>query len=257
VYIGFLDSGIGGLTVLREALALLPNEDYLYYADSVHAPYGIKPKETVRRYIFDAVEFMVGQGIKALVVACNTATIVAANDLRTRYDFPIIGMEPAVKPAVEQNRGNHKRVLVTATPLSLKEEKFQNLVARVDDEHVVDLLPLPELVEYAQHFIFDDEVILPYLKEELAPFDLSHYGTIVLGCTHFPHYREAFRRLLPAGVAIIDGSSGTVRRLKNLLDEKGLLANRNEPGRIVFYTSGVLEEDPEKLQKYRELLTRK
>ncbi len=256
MYIGFLDSGVGGLTVLREALTLLPNEDYLYFADSAHAPYGTKPKETVRQYIFDAVEFMVQQGIKALVVACNTATIVAANDLRARYQFPIIGMEPAVKPAVEQNRGNHKRVLVTATPLSLKEEKFQSLVERVDDEHVVDLLPLPELVEYAQRFVFDDAVILPYLQEKLAPFDLTRYGTVVLGCTHFPHYREAFRRILPADVAVIDGSLGTVRRLSHLLMENGLQTSRTQPGEIVFYTSGILEDNHEKLHKYAQLLGR-
>jgi glutamate racemase len=252
--IGFLDSGIGGLTVLREALDALPNENYAYYADSLHAPYGTKPKDEVRGYIFEAVEFMIGLGIKALVIACNTATIVAVNELRAKYSFPIIGMEPAVKPAVEQSLNQHKRVLVTATPLALAEEKFRSLVARVDNEHIVDLLPLPELVEYAQSFIFDEAVIKPYLERKLAAYDLDRYGTLVLGCTHFPHYREIFREILPPGIAIIDGGAGTVRRLQTVLAERGLLATGSGRGTVSFYISGRLETDPGQLVKYWRLL---
>ena len=250
--IGFFDSGIGGLTVLKEALTQMPHEDYIYYADTLHVPYGTKPKEEVRSYIFEAADFMTEKGIKALVVACNTATSIAISDLRQKYSFPIIGMEPAVKPAVEKS--NHKRVLVAATPLTLKEEKFHNLVSRVDVENLVDFLPLPELVDFAERFIFDEQMILTYLKKKLSPFDMGKFGTIVLGCTHFPFYRSVFKKLLPESTCIIDGSAGTVKRLKSILEEKGMCSCKNSSGRIDFYSSGRKEKDASRFMKYLELL---
>jgi glutamate racemase len=128
--IGVFDSGIGGLTVLKEAIKLMPHENYFYYADTKHVPYGTKPKDEVAGYIFDAVDFFARQGVEALVVACNTATSIAINDLRVKYSFPIIGMEPAVKPAVE--KVDHRRVLVLATPITVKEKKLHDLVERLD-----------------------------------------------------------------------------------------------------------------------------
>ncbi len=129
--IGFFDSGIGGLTVLSEAIKRLPNHEYLYYADTLHAPYGPKPKEEVRGYVFEAIEFLVQQGAQIIVIACNTATSIAIEELRTKYSIPIIGMEPAVKPAIHLKDEMKKRVLVTATPLTLKEEKLHRLIQRV------------------------------------------------------------------------------------------------------------------------------
>ena len=254
MHIGFFDSGIGGLSVLKEALQVLPSEDYLYFADVMNVPYGVKPREEVRKYILDAAAFIAGKGVKALVVACNTATVVAINDLRRKYDFPIIGMEPAVKPAVERSKG--KRVLVTATSLALKQEKFLNLLARVDGEDIVDLLPLPGLVEYAEDFVFEEDTILSYLRSELAPFDMSQYGTVVLGCTHFPLYRREFKKVLPDHVDIIDGSEGTVRHLKNILMEKGLMEPKKTGGSITFYSSGKFETDSYRLENYKILLKR-
>ena len=119
--IAFLDSGLGGLTVLREAIKILPGEDYIYYADNMNTPYGVKTKEEVKQHIFNAVKFIVTLDAKALVVACNTATSVAIEDLRQQYNFPIIGMEPAIKPAIEKHKNTGKRILILATELSLKE----------------------------------------------------------------------------------------------------------------------------------------
>jgi glutamate racemase len=198
--IGFFDSGIGGITVLREAIKILPKEDYFYYADTLHVPYGTKPKEQVKEYILEAVEYMANQGMKLLVVACNTATSIAIKDLREKYDFPIIGMEPAVKLAVEKNGSDGRRILVLATPLTLKEEKFQNLVTKVDHKHIVDYLPLPELVEYAEKLEFRSSIIAPYLKGKFSCCDLDKYGTIVLGCTHFPFYYDIFRKIIPVSI---------------------------------------------------------
>jgi glutamate racemase len=262
--IGFFDSGIGGLSVLKEALQLLPEEEYLYYADTKHVPYGVKPKEEVKKYIFAAVDFMMAQGLKALVVACNTATSIAVRELRGMLDIPLVGMEPAVKPAVEKRCQMDKRVLVLATPLTLQEEKFRNLVSRVDSDHIVDMLPCPELVVLAEKLEFREEVIVPFLKEKLGGFDLSQYGTIVLGCTHYPLYRNFFKQVLPPQMEIIDGNRGTVKQLKNLMVKQGMPAPaqagqktcgaREQMARIVFYHSGEMVDDPARLEIYRKLL---
>ena len=155
VRIAFFDSGIGGLTVLHQAIKQMPQEDYLYYADTDHVPYGRKTKEEIRQYVQEAVDFIATQDVKALVVACNTATSVAIQSLRARYSFPILGMEPAVKPAV-RNAVISKRVLVTATPVTLREQKLQDLLFQVDQNHKTDLLPLPKLVELAERGCFED-----------------------------------------------------------------------------------------------------
>lgn len=233
--IGFFDSGIGGLTVLNKAMQSLPKEDFLYYADTKNIPYGTKPKDEVKKYIFEAVEIMVEKGIKALVVACNTATSVAINDLREKYDFPVLGMEPAVKVAVENN--GRKRILVVATPLTLKEDKYQNLVTKVDQNNIVDELGLPKLVEFAEKFIFDENVISEYLREALVGYDINSYSTVVLGCTHFPFYKNVFENMFGPDVNIIDGNSGTVNHLKNTLIEKELLSSTGN-GNVKFYSNG-------------------
>ena len=252
VRIGFFDSGIGGMTVLHQALRFLPNEDYIFYADTLHVPYGEKPKEEVREYIFNAVDFMANQGIKALVIACNTATSIAVDDLRRKYDFPILGIEPAVKPAVQNCEGKRKKVLVLATNLTLREEKFHNLVESIDHHDIVDSLPLPGLVEFAENFEFREEKVVPYLKEELSSFDLKQYGTIVLGCTHFPYFENSIKKIFPEEVDIISGSIGTAKNLKRILEARNQL--NDGTGDILFFKSGCKVEDKETLSNYKKLL---
>lgn len=248
--IGIFDSGIGGLTVLKEALRMLPSEDYLYFADTKHVPYGIKPKEKVKHYIFEAVDFISEQGVKALVIACNTATSIAIDDLREKYQFPIIGMEPAVKPAVEKVNG--KRVLVVATNTTVREEKLHNLVTRLESVKTVDLHPLPRLVEFAEEFVFDDDVVIPYLKSELSKYDLERFGAVVLGCTHFLFFRKHIEKVLPPGVAIVDGNIGTVNRLSNMLKEAGSEVDEGN-GDVIFYSSGERVSDEKRYRRYLEL----
>ncbi|SNY36584.1 glutamate racemase [Orenia metallireducens] len=250
--IGFLDSGIGGLTVLKEALKILPNHEYIYYADTENVPYGIKPKNEVKNYIFNAVDFIIKQGVKAVLIACNTATSIAIKDLRQQYNIPIIGMEPAVKPAVENCDG--KRVLVLATPLTLKEEKYQKLVSRLDSKDIVDSLPLPELVEFAENFVFDEEIITRYLKDKFAPYNLNAYGTIVLGCTHFPFYKSFFREILPAHIDIIDGNLATVKHLKRSIEERYSNISTDSQGKVNFYLSGNKVCEDVVLDKYMGIL---
>ncbi|ODG89881.1 glutamate racemase [Gottfriedia luciferensis] len=249
--IAFFDSGIGGLTVLNEALKKLPNEDFLYFADTLHVPYGTKSKEEVSAFVKKSVETIIKEDVKALVIACNTATSIAVNELREMYDFPIIGMEPAVKPAVEMNRTTGKRVLVFATPLTLKQTKYNELISRVDDLSIVDSLPLPELVHYCEELNFDENFMIDYFKSKLSLFNIEQYGTIVLGCTHYPFYRNILKKILPEDVQIVDGSNGTVKRLIQLLGENGQL---NETGQtnVKFMCSN---NDIEYIEKTKQALS--
>ena len=163
--VGIFDSGVGGITVLKTAMELLPQVDYIYYSDNKHVPYGTKTKEEVLGYVNEIVAFLISQGVDAIVIACNTATSIAVKILRSCYDIPIIGMEPAVKLALTHHQQG--KVLVTATPLTLKEEKFKDLVNRLGEEKRVCTLALPELVEYAEKFMFEKDVLEPYFEEKL------------------------------------------------------------------------------------------
>lgn len=236
---------------MREALKILPSENYIYFADTDHVPYGNKTKEEVKQLVLKAGEFLVAQKIKMLVVACNTATSSAISELRNKYHFPVIGMEPAVKPAVSNNKS--KRVLVLATELTLKEQKFRELVDKVDNEKIVDLLPLPKLVDYAEQFVFDDQEIIPVLRKKLAHLNLDSYGTVVLGCTHFPFYKNALRKIFPEGTEIIDGNKGTVTHMKNILEKENLLNPLTTKGKIVFFHSGRPIFDNKLIESYLNL----
>lgn len=253
--VGFFDSGIGGLTVLYDSLCLLPDIEYLYYADIENVPYGTKKKEQVKEYIFAAVDFIIDQGVDALVLACNTATSIAVRELRAKYHLPIIGMEPAVKPAVKNSK--EKRVLVLATPLTLREDKYEDLVSRVDQNHIVDSLPLPGLVEFAESYQFQNPAVEEYLKKELAVFDLQKYGTIVLGCTHFIYFKSLFRKIFPTGVQIIDGNEGTIRHLAKtlqiLLEQEEINPLELLDKNVDFYLSGK-KGDKKVIEKYFAVL---
>lgn len=248
--IAFFDSGVGGLTVLKRALAVMPNAEYLYYADTRNVPYGVKPKDEVRACIFSAVEFLAKQNIQALVVACNTATSVAINDLRSRYDFPIVGMEPAIKPAIARNAG--KKILVFATALTLKESKLEALIDKLGKKDIVERRELDGLVTFAENFEFDTPLVQKYLGEKLSNVAWEHYETIVLGCTHFIYYRDLIQKLAGDQIQLIDGNEGTIRHLVNILEPRR--TTPPEPAkRIHFFASGG-EESPDRVRLFLSLL---
>lgn len=246
--IGIFDSGIGGMTLLHQAMVLMPHENFIFYADTDHVPYGTKTREQVVSYVDGVIRFMAEHDCKAVVIACNTATAVAAEQMRRRYaPLPIIGIEPAVKPAVAESAG--KRVLVVATPLTVHEKKLQKLVERVDDGHLVDLLELPGLVEFAERGEFVSDRVTAYLQEKLSGYALDNYRELVLGCTHFNYFKDTFRALMPPQIHMIDGSLGTVRQLMRVLDARRELVepsagtgvdwerNKNDI-RVRYYESG-------------------
>ena len=234
--IGVFDSGLGGVSVLRACAALLPREDFLFFGDSANAPYGEKALDQVRALTLRRAEELLDRGVKAIVVACNTATSAAIGLLRELHpEVPIIGIEPAVKPAAQA--GDSSQVLVLATPLTIHEEKYQNLAAAFCHEANVISLPCRGLAELVETGHRDDAVIDDYLQELFLPFRHCGVEYIVLGCTHYPFVEKAIRRNFGRPVEIIDGSEGTARQLKRQLEAADLLSRRTRTGEIVFENS--------------------
>ncbi|SFC88521.1 glutamate racemase [Butyrivibrio sp. YAB3001] len=227
--IGIFDSGIGGLSVLHEAYHRIPGQEYIFYADVDHVPYGLKTPQQITEFAIENTEFLIEKGAQALVVACNTATSVAIKELRNRFDIPILGMEPAVKPAVEGTED--KRIMVIATPVTIREDKLKDLLHRVDEEHRVDLLPMPKLVEFAENEEFDSNEVVDYITEQFSRFDKSEYSALVLGCTHFNYFKPIFREICGKETLLIDGNYGTIHHLADVL---GLPFNYDQDKEVYF-----------------------
>lgn len=245
--IGVFDSGIGGLTLLKEMMHTLPHENFLYFADTENVPYSYKATEQIKEFVEKAVVFLRNEGCKAVVLACNTATNVTIEYLREKYDFPIIAIQPAVKVAFDNNLEN-KRILACATPVTLKADRFENLINSLDINHLVDRLPLPGLVEFAENEQFESPEVLEYLKKEFEKFDLEKYQYVVLGCTHFTYFEKLIQENFPT-LQPVDGNEGTARHLKNTLASLNLL-NSNEKGTIRFVESGKYVEDEARFWRY-------
>ena len=247
--IGVFDSGAGGLSVLKELVRLMPEEDFIYYGDSLNAPYGVKPLEEVRQLTYACAEHLLERGVKEIIIACNTATSAACRIMRGMYpDLPLVGIEPAVKPAAQNHRG--EKVAVMATPLTLHEEKFKQLVKRYENLATIIPVPCPDLVEYVEKGILEGPELEGYLKDVLTPCLQEGVKAVVLGCTHFPLVKAAIGKVVGESVRIYDGGEGTARQAKCLLAAKNLCTDQ-EKGHICFESSA-----PEK-EAYYEALYRK
>ncbi len=252
--IGFMDSGLGGLSVLREAIHVMPGEDFLYIGDSLNAPYGIKPQEEIRKLTFEMVDRLLAKGIKGLVIACNTATGAALKELRKEYpQVPIIGIEPAIKPAVICNKGG--KILVLATPMTLKQDKFQMLFDLYKDEADMVLVPCKGLMEFVEQGVLDGPELDKYYDEVIKPLVTDDVESIVLGCTHYPFLRPYFnRKLAGKDITLIDGSLGTAVELKRRLKENDLL--KDDEGKEVKGKVEILNsvDSPEMIERSWQLL---
>ena len=230
--VGVFDSGVGGISALQAMIRLLPREKFIYYGDTRNAPYGTKSSEEVLSCVRGVVERLLDQGIKALVIACNTATGAAAAPLRRELDIPVIGMEPALKPASELRKDGS--ILVLATPLTLQQDKFVQLMEKYGDGAVK--VPCPGLMELVEKD--DMEGSEAYLRRVFSRYDMRKVDAVVLGCTHDVFLKDMIRRMIPEGIAITEGSDGTARQLKRVLQRNGLLAEDGE-GWLKLETSGT------------------
>ncbi|MDD0841661.1 glutamate racemase [Pseudomonas sp. Gutcm_11s] len=221
--IGVFDSGVGGLSVLREIRARLPEESLLYVADSGHVPYGEKSAEFIRERSQRIAEYLREQGAKALVLACNTATAAAVADLRARYpELPIVGMEPAVKPAAAATRSGVVGVL--ATTGTLKSAKFAALLDRFANDIRVVTQPCPGLVEQVEAGELDSPHTRELLRGWVKPLLEEGCDTLILGCTHYPFIKPLLRELVPETVRLVDTGAAVAKQLQALLDQHGLRA---------------------------------
>lgn len=234
--VAVFDSGLGGISVLRELVRTLPRENYLYFGDSLHAPYGTKTPQEVITLSLQAADRLLAQGAKALVVACNTATSAAIRTLRKTYpELAIVGTEPAIKPAVERHPGG--RILMLATAMTVQEEKFQRLKAQYDEQAQIIPIACSGLMEYVEQGILRGAEVEGYLLDKLEPYLKVPIDAVVLGCTHYPFLRGAIRRIVGRRPEIIDGSIGIARQLERRLEEQGLLNPGDVSGKVEFQNS--------------------
>ncbi len=231
--IGVFDSGVGGVSTLASLIKHLPHENFIFYADHKNAPYGVQTKESIQKHVFKIVDYFVKQNIKSVVVACNTATSAAINDLRNIYSFPIIGVEPALKVATDSK--TDKKIGVMATPLTIKEEKFAKLCNRFKDSFDIDLFPAPGLVELIENR--DESGINRYILEFFKYKNMESFSHLVLGCTHYIFIKKNIEKIYPH-LKIVDGNDGVAKELKKQLIALNLLNESINIGSIQFETSG-------------------
>lgn len=251
-FIAVFDSGVGGISVLRHLRNTLPQERFLYYGDSANAPYGSRPIQEVQALTLSAVEKVLGMApVKALVVACNTATAASIEVLREAYpDLIIVGIEPAVKVAADHFPGG--RVGVMATEVTLREEKFDILLHRFQEECTIVKIPAPGLVPLIEQGKVDAPETLALLHRLLDPYR-GKLDALVLGCTHFPFAGRAISQILGDEVALLEGGGGTARETQRRLAEAGLLYDG--PGELKIHNSspdkGMIQLSYERLNQGR------
>ncbi len=254
--IGVFDSGLGGASVLREALRLLPNERYIYYGDNLNAPYGDKSDSEITELTMVCIDRLLALDVKAILIACNTATaasVAKVRQLMKQRSIPIISIEPAIKPACALP-GTGK-VFMMATLATTRLNRYLALQARMPDPNRVVNIPCPGIVERVEAGIFADDGYDDLFDRYFAPYEGFEVDAIVLGCTHYPFIKGAFRRNaekhLKGSCSLIDGSEGTVKQLSRVLDSNGLKSQSNH-GEVEFLTSG----DKERLLPIFEKLLR-
>lgn len=240
--IGLFDSGIGGTSIWKEIYHLLPNENYIYLADSSNAPYGQRSKEEIIDLSIKNTEFLLDQNCKLIVVACNTATTNAIKELRALYNIPFIGIEPAIKPAATHTQT--QTIGILATQGTLNSELFTQSLSKYKGIKIIEQVGhgLVQLIEDGK---LESEEINVLLTTYLEPMLKANIDCLVLGCSHYPYLVPQIRKILPDSVKIIDSGEAVARQVKNVMESKQMLNTSAHEGSHVFYTNSnpkVLEE---------------
>jgi glutamate racemase len=234
--VGIFDSGVGGLSIMREVVRQLPAEDVVFFADTAHCPYGRRTYEEIQRLAEGVVGFLVSQGVKIVVIACNTASAAALRHVRESFETPIVGMEPAVKPAAE--RSDSRIVGVMATEATFQGDLFASLIERFASDVVVLTRTCPGLVEQVEEGLVAADTTREMLEDCLRPMLDAGVDSLVLGCTHYPFLLPLIREITGDGVEIVDPSPAVARQTARVLRGEGLLREKG-PGRHSFYTTGT------------------
>ncbi|HKY21825.1 MAG TPA: glutamate racemase [Vicinamibacterales bacterium] len=237
--VGVFDSGVGGLSVLRAIRQELPHEDLLYVGDSGWAPYGDRSRDFVTERAETMTRFLVGQGAKAVVVACNTATAIAVESLRARFAVPIVAIEPAVKPAASRTRSRIVGVLATTGTLS--SPNMAKLLANFGNDVEFLVQPCPGLADLVESGELASEKTRLLVKRYVRPLIDKGADILVLGCTHYPFLAPLIQEIAGPGVDVIDPATAVARELRRRLENANLLRDDAGPGAERFWTTGEVE----------------
>jgi glutamate racemase len=237
--IGIFDSGVGGISVLKHIHSLLPHEDLIYLADSKYAPYGNKTAEEITQRCLILCDDLLQKNVKAIVIACNTATAAAIDELRETFDIPIIGMEPAVKPAAEASRNGVIGVLATVG--TLKSAQFAALLESYGRNVKVVTQACVGLVECIERGELNTPETKALIRQYTTPLLAEGADTIVLGCTHYPFVKDAIREIVGEEISLIDTGAAVAKQLKRQLEEKDLLSASQEKAEVHFWTNSEAE----------------
>lgn len=235
--IAVFDSGMGGISVLKEMVRLMPEEDFIYFGDSKNAPYGTKNVEEIRVLTLENIAYLLEvHHAKAIAVACNTATSAAVRTLRQLYpEVPLVGVEPAIKPAVYSKE--HPSVLVMATPYTIQGQKFHDLEQLYKEDATIYPLPCKGLMEFVENGELYGDDLEDFLHGLMDPYLEKGVDCIVLGCTHYPFVKETIQKIAGDEVTLFDGSLGTARELRRRIHAAGLENDPDHKGGVTFYNS--------------------
>lgn len=236
--IGIFDSGIGGLPIAQKIRALLPNENLIYLADTLHAPYGEKPEDYIFQRSLAMVDFLLSKNAKAIVVACNTATMVSIKRLRELYEIPFIGVEPGVKPAAIHTKTGVIGVL--ATEKTLSSEAFNQLAQRVAGNAQIEIQPCPKLVRLVEALKLNDKDAFEAVEEYVHPLIEKEADTIILGCTHFAHLAPVIEKVAGANISVISTEIAVAKEVTRRLQIENLFAQKSTPGNAEFWSNSDL-----------------
>lgn len=247
--VGIFDSGMGGISVLGEVIKELSNEKFIYYGDSFNQPYTDKTNEKLKKLCINICDFLIKKGVKAIIVACNTATIAAIKVLREKYDIPILGVEPAVKLAADLDSDG--RIIVMATPFTLRNKRFSELISKYGKGKEIVKLPCPNIIKLVESGVIDGEKTGNCIKICFEKVDINSVSSIVLGCTHFGFLVKVMKKVLGESICIIDGNRGVAKHLRNVLSQKNMLTDikRDKPYYEIYNSAGR-----ESIKKSKKLL---
>jgi len=245
--IGIFDSGVGGISILREIHALMPHENIIYIADSANAPYGDKSSDFIKNRSLELASFLLTQNSQAIVVACNTATTEAITALRQQLAIPIIGVEPAIKPAAAQSK--NKMIGVLATRRTLRSKRFTQLIQEHAQEATVISQPCPGLMEVVESCEHHDAEDIQLLREYTQPLLDQGVDTLVLGCTHYPFLLSQLREITGTDIQILETGKPVALQLQRILKQQEIHSRKKTIGKITFYSSQNDAHSKQTIQK--------